>query len=110
MLRNPIEPLKIALVNRVYLLVACVRVTSHDKLLTKLKNGASHGKCTGADPGIKERVGSRLRICDTGTWRVTNWFIIIIIIIIMIESAEHDPITGSAPSEVQRPCSRREAH
>jgi len=23
----------------------------------------------------------RLRICDTGIWRVTNWFIIIIIII-----------------------------
>jgi len=25
----------------------------------------------------------RLRICDTGIWRVTNWFIIIIIIIML---------------------------
>jgi len=44
----------------------------------------------------------RLRICDTGIWRVTNWFIIIIIIILLWPGYRHRNDKSNSPSAGQK--------
>jgi len=57
------------------------------------------GHRAAATPAQKVRMYLLLRTCDTGIWRVRNWFIIIIII---ISNSERTPCCQLAAAPVQR--------